>query len=360
MKKIIEQAMANLSHKRPIFHSEADFQHSLSWELRNIDPNLDIRLEVPFALNSERRYVDLIIRLADRVIFVELKYKTRESRHHLNGELFALKNQGAIDQGAYDILKDLWRIEQFVSKTPNSEGFVLVISNDSRYWSQPVVRAKPSIDEEFKLTNNRAFHGTLSWHSSAGSGSTKGREFPIKLRHTYIAEWRGYSTAPEIFQSLCFHIGSFAEVSDSSVEIDLHSNALATTAKDHEKKIPQPVKPVNSEQGRRPPNWQVVLEALTKLGGQASLAQIRDRFAIDNPDRKPVNARHELVLMSVNHPKRIHYGQAQKPRFTNTGHAVDKVFLREDGNYEFYAPEKHGVWEIYNAASGTPAVRQAE
>jgi len=367
MKNTITQAMTSLAKRRPIFHSEADFQHALAWELRHIDSNLDIRLEVPFPLNSERRYVDVIIRSGDRIVYLELKYKTREARHHHKEELFELKNQGANDQGAYDILKDLGRIEDFVGRTPNSEGFVIVISNDSRYWSQPALRSKPSIDEEFKLTHNRKIQGTLRWRSSAGQGSIKGRELPIQLRQSYVARWGDYAAEPESFRSLCFHVGPFDETCAGAEIQQLPQPDLAIVAPDvksisspDRKVIPPKQQSARNARTERPSNWQVVLETLTKLGEPASLEQIRDRFAIDHPDRNPVNVRHELVLMAVNHPKRIHYSQAKKPRLTTSNNQVDKLFHLSDGRFEIYAPEKHGIWEIYHDPSGTPAVREAE
>ncbi|WP_395736707.1 hypothetical protein [Prosthecobacter sp.] len=367
MKITIARAMASLSKHRPIFHSEADFQHALAWELRHIDSSLDIRLEVPLPLNSERRYVDLIVRSGERVVYLELKYKTREARHHYKGELFELKNQGATDQGAYDILKDLCRIENFVGKTPNSEGFVIVVSNDSRYWAQPPSRSKPSIDEQFKLTDNRLFQGTLRWHPSAGQGSIKGREQPIQLRQSYTAHWSDYTQEPESFRSLCFHVDGLDHAGADAEMLKEPSQDTIIAKRDVRRLLAPDLEPPEAPQKQvgtppdaRPSNWQLVLETLMKLDGPASLEHIRDRFAVDHPGRNPCNVRHELVLMAVNHPKRIHYGQARKPRLTTSNHPVDRLFRLPDGRFEIYSPDKHGIWEIYQDSSGKSAVRQAE
>ena len=41
----IRATLAKLAKKRPVFHSEADFQHALAWELQLDDPTAGIRLE---------------------------------------------------------------------------------------------------------------------------------------------------------------------------------------------------------------------------------------------------------------------------------------------------------------------------
>lgn len=363
MKEKINAALTSLSQKRPIFHSEADLQHALAWELREVDPSLDVRLEVPFHLNMKRCFMDMIIRAGDRILYVELKYKTRTAKHHHRGEVFDLKNQGANDQGSYDILKDIQRIEGVLDEVPNAEGFVVVISNDPRYWSPPPLRSNPGIDEEFRLTNNRTFSGTLRWHPSAGSGSIKGRELPIHLRGSYVSVWKDYATSPEHFRSLCFHVQNRSVSTDRSSilmpqsedrDASSNLNCLAPYSR-----LPATVEspPEEKNTTKRKANWQLVLESVELLGGVASLDQIRAKFAADHPSRNVINIRHELVLMSVNHPKRIHYDRAQKPRRTDSNNPVDKLFHRPDGNYELYQPEKHGIWEIYLHTNGTPAIR---
>ena len=43
--KDIKSAIETLKSKQKVFHSEADFQFSLAWELQKILPNAKIRLE---------------------------------------------------------------------------------------------------------------------------------------------------------------------------------------------------------------------------------------------------------------------------------------------------------------------------
>ena len=51
-----------LAMKRPIFHSEADFQHSLAWTIREAHPAIDVRLEWPFGEVGRRQYFDIALR----------------------------------------------------------------------------------------------------------------------------------------------------------------------------------------------------------------------------------------------------------------------------------------------------------
>lgn len=48
----IEQVLKELAKKRPVFHSEADFQHALAWEIQITYPDANIRLEKPFQFDK--------------------------------------------------------------------------------------------------------------------------------------------------------------------------------------------------------------------------------------------------------------------------------------------------------------------
>ncbi len=349
MNQLINLALDQMAAARPVFHSEADLQHALAWQIKELAPDVGIRLEVPFVQESKRRYVDLVAKHQERKFFIELKYKTWQAVYSHGGEDFHLKNQGVNDQGAYDIIKDIQRIEWLTSSCEGSEGFVIVVSNDPRYWSSRKNAGRTTIDEQFKLTEGRTLAGELSWHPSVGNGSIKDREASLRLSGTYEVRWVPYASLPGLFKALVFHV--------------VKNHAIQTRQHLTPPKIEMPAPSVVTRDSscspeKRQPNWQLVLQTLQNLGGVASLARIRERFASEHPDRKAINVRHELVLMAVNHPKRIHYPQAQKPRRSNSGHPLDRLFLRSDDCYELYSPESHGVWEIHNGSAGRPEVRQ--
>ncbi len=66
----------DLSKKRPIFHSEKDFQFALSWKIHEIYKDLKIRLERPVYINSNKKiHLDIFIIDNKSLILIELKYK---------------------------------------------------------------------------------------------------------------------------------------------------------------------------------------------------------------------------------------------------------------------------------------------
>ena len=185
--KIIEE----LSTKRPIFHSEADFQHAFAWEIKNQINNSSIRLELPIEINNKKIYIDIFVNFGIQSIAIELKYKTRALQVKHNEEKYSLKNQSAQDIGRYDFIKDVERIEQFVHSQKDVYGYAILLTNDSAYWKVP--RDNRVIDTDFRLHPRRTIHGTLSWKSGASAGTMKNREGPIRINGSYQTKWENYS-----------------------------------------------------------------------------------------------------------------------------------------------------------------------
>jgi hypothetical protein len=202
----LKETLELLSSHRPIFHSECDFQHALAWAIHKRLPNANIRLEKPHEIDGRRRYIDLVVEQDGTTCFMELKYKTTETLIEDKGEKYNLKQQGAIDQGSYDILKDVQRIETVVGRLKNSFGFSVTLSNDRRYWSPR--RKMDAIDMQFQLVDGRSMTGELAWASHAGRGSIEKREAPLHLRNQYEIRWDRYSSFPASneFRHLIFPI----------------------------------------------------------------------------------------------------------------------------------------------------------
>jgi hypothetical protein len=49
--------LARLARNRPVFHSEADFQHALAWEIHSLHPTAKIRLEYRPANVKTKMYI---------------------------------------------------------------------------------------------------------------------------------------------------------------------------------------------------------------------------------------------------------------------------------------------------------------
>ncbi len=181
--------MARLSQERPIFHSEADFQHALAWQIQRALPDCGVRLEYrPFA--DEAMYLDLWLFGAG--VALELKYATRKLDHSEAGEAFSLKDQSAHDVRRYDFLRDIERLERVAQLDHVRGGMAILLTNDAAYWKQPA-GPPDTIDADFRLHEGRRIGGELAWSEKAGEGTTKGREEPIQLGRSYELSWRNYS-----------------------------------------------------------------------------------------------------------------------------------------------------------------------
>lgn len=185
---IVENLMAALANRRPVFSSEADFQHELAYEIRRADQSLDARLEWPLVA-PERGAIDVII-VGETHFALELKYLCKALHTTLDGELITLRQHGALDQRRYDVCKDVTRMEAYANKT-GCEAGVLVLTNDPSYW-RPRVRTD-SADIAFSLSDLRELSGPLSWGASAGSGTRKSREKVLVISGRYTLAWRDYS-----------------------------------------------------------------------------------------------------------------------------------------------------------------------
>ena len=189
----LNTAMETLAHTRPVFHSESDFKHALSWQIQKDNPSIRIRQEVGNLIEGpDRRYVD--IWLPDSKTAIELKYLTRTAAIVQDDEEFRLMDQSAHDLGRYGFCLDIARLEAIVGSGKARNGYAVLLTNDHLYWSPP--RKTDANDADFVIHDDRVIEGTLAWSARAGPGTTKGRENRIDIRGRYQARWREYSEPP--------------------------------------------------------------------------------------------------------------------------------------------------------------------
>lgn len=182
-----------LCTERPIFANEADFQHALAWRIHLTYPDAKIRFEV--RPPGTHIYLDLVVTHEGRRMAFELKYLKRRLEVEIGGELFSLSDDSVQDQGRYDVLKDVQRLEEVVSEGFADEGIAICLTNDFNYWNPPA-QPKPTIFEAFRLTEGRRITGELTWREGASSGSIGGRTDPIQLLGDYTISWQPYSMVP--------------------------------------------------------------------------------------------------------------------------------------------------------------------
>lgn len=193
----IAEVLQELSSERPIFHSEADFQHSLAWKIHEKFLDAKLRLEYPVDIDEapvgkSRLYLDIWLQLGDTTYGIELKYKTKEL-DMFNGEHFVLKNQFAVDIGRYDYLKDVERLERLVHNRTLSRGYAILLTNDHLYWELPTKEG--TVDKDFRIHNGRTIRANqeLKWSENASKGTMKNRESSIILMNHYSLTWNEYS-----------------------------------------------------------------------------------------------------------------------------------------------------------------------
>lgn len=187
----IHEIMRQLSQWRPIFHSEADFQFSLAWIIKEKYPDCEIRLEfVPeFNLNL---HLDILVILDGKWIPIELKYTTKKCIKNIKDEIYVLKEQGAKDLGCYNYLKDIMRIEQFRDRADKFiEGYTIKITSEMTYLKES--KKADCIYADFSIAEGSIKTGLMNWASNTGSGTKKAAENPILLSGVYPIHWKNYS-----------------------------------------------------------------------------------------------------------------------------------------------------------------------
>jgi hypothetical protein len=189
----ITEILGELAEQRPVFHSEADFQHALAWELHRQMPDVDVRLELPRVHAGKVLHVDIWMTREDSILALELKYKTRKLSVEVRSETFNLLDQSAQDIGRYDFIKDIQRLEQLRLGAPSMVGYTVLLTNDSSYWAQP--RDPYCVDAVFRIPEGRVISGTLRWDERASPGTMRGREEPLDISGAYTIQWKDYSQA---------------------------------------------------------------------------------------------------------------------------------------------------------------------
>ena len=188
----IHRVMAELAKERPIFHSEADFQFALAWRISEMWPDCGVRLEKPFRHDGGMKSLDLWLTTPGTPI--ELKYRTRSFRILHGSEEFTLKEHSARDQGRYDFIADIVRIEHLVSAGgASARGYAVLLTNDPAYWNPGSAPAK---DEAFRLHEGRRIERKMAWCGHPSKGTTKGRESALCLRNSYDLRWNLYYRLP--------------------------------------------------------------------------------------------------------------------------------------------------------------------
>ncbi|MFJ4843198.1 hypothetical protein [Streptomyces sp. NPDC088746] len=184
---LLEDVLARLSERRPLFHSEADLQHSFALAVSEIAPEVRCRLEVPVRGIDASEYLDLLCLGPASRTAIEFKYVTRRwaGTAGAPAEEYALRGHNAPDVARRDFLRDVGRLERFCDRE-DQNGLALLITNEASLWL-PRQRTMPTRDEEFRIHHGRELSGTLLWAGGSFPGNTR------VLRSAYTLAWRPYA-----------------------------------------------------------------------------------------------------------------------------------------------------------------------
>ena len=209
----IEEIIKTFASKKIIFQQEAQLQFSLAWELqKQIERNnIDAKVYLEFLgcqdnKNNRRFYSDIIIIDKEQnYIVIELKYKTKQAEY-TNGhnEKVKLFGHGAPDEGRYDYLLDIRRIELFKNRDNENylyskqlktfeKGYAILITNENQYWmkTKKMAHDKKTVDAKFCIGENDTINGEISWTTEEIKNWMKSRE-SFDIKGEYKCKWQDY------------------------------------------------------------------------------------------------------------------------------------------------------------------------
>lgn len=183
------ELLSRLAAHRPVFHSEADFQHAFARAIWQTDPELDVRLEARQP-GPKPEYLDLLVLGPNTKTAIEFKYFTRHWAGTIapSDESYELKAHAATDLARHGFVRDIERLERFGTPA-RQNGLAIMLTNEPALWNPP--RRPGTRDAAFRIHEGQPLTGSLVW----GHG-----DYPANdrtLAGTYTCAWRDYSDPPE-------------------------------------------------------------------------------------------------------------------------------------------------------------------
>ncbi len=220
-KNDLEKIMRTLSKRRPVFHSEADFQHELAFELREHLKDAKVRLEYPQKSIKEegkkRKYIDIVVFFDDEVIGIEVKYalkgmnKNNNKKDTLisvdndkikNPENFYVSGQGGQNKRGFAFIEDIHKLENFEIIGENHKfknkgclyGYLIILTNDATYSKK--ARSKKAKCAKYKFYEGAILKGDFKYGKKA-----------IELEKEHVVDkWNEYNAKDSNIQNFKYLI----------------------------------------------------------------------------------------------------------------------------------------------------------
>jgi hypothetical protein len=172
----IDAIMKQLAVRRPIFHSEADLQHELAWEIHMALPDAQIRVERPPSYVSGVQHVDLWAEDGDKIVLFELKCKPRELPTPVTivGETFNPRSGAG---GRLGFVKDLARLETLVDTLAREQkqvsAYAILLTSKPHYWKASKKRIAAFVD----VCEGKILYGPTGSVALTGSYDVKWQDY---------------------------------------------------------------------------------------------------------------------------------------------------------------------------------------
>ena len=183
----VRGALESLKRRRPVFHSEPDFQHELGIELRSLGVQ-NIRMEYPLRVVFHRP--DLRLKQGEvrgkqvdmwgDGFAIELKHMHGKFSAVVSEERFMSPRGTNVDDGELrSVWEDVKRIEDLVRhpESPIAYGLVVLLTNRADFWTHP--------------TNSLTYGGNEVRCFPDKGGET------VELHSSYAPKWEEWSNLRE-------------------------------------------------------------------------------------------------------------------------------------------------------------------
>lgn len=200
----LSNLLAQMAVDRPVFHSEADFQHELALRISHV--GYRVRLEVPMNIQinetAVRAQLDLLVIGAQtQRTAIELKYVTAEKSVVYDGEIFSLSNNWGTNLSRFDGWADFQRVGAFVAAGHADNGLTVFLTNKKDAWSVDA-SLTANLGQQFSMHESRIVEANtvMNWVGNATSGSVSSKRLPpyspVNVHQQAECLWRNYSNFP--------------------------------------------------------------------------------------------------------------------------------------------------------------------
>lgn len=321
----IDEFMSSLAKRHPVFISRGHKKH-VAETIKAIWPSATLEEDYKGPETAGQK-VHFFIR--DREVNIAINFRYKTNRFELDERGVKLTDHGAQDQGRYDFVSDLAKLEQISDEVTKTIGWAIILTNDAGYWNPLDENTPQTVDHDFRISETKVLNKSkLEWLPNASEGTRKNRDRPVFLNGVYKCEWKNYSSFPDQKNGTFRYLGLIA--SSASDGFNAHTASLST------------FDPSNNEDGR---TW--ILRNIAQRRGQQ---KFRDELLKAYSDSCAITGCEVLDVLEAAHISPF--------RGDHTNHVTNGLLLRADIHTLFDCrkisinPETMKIWvspEIQNS-----------